>query len=498
MPSPIDPPASEIAATVDQEPSLTRAAITGGFWTVLNNLALKASGGIKTILLARLLAPEDFGLAGLALVCVGTLNMLSSPGVITALIQKKELDRDDLNVGWWIHAARGCLLFALVAPMTGWVADFYDEPRLRMMLLAVACTFLLDGFQSVGIVRLNRRLDFRRLLQVHQIASVAGLVAAVVLAWTLRSAWALVLAHLVQMLVLLVATYVFEPFRPFLPVDWKRARNLLGFGKYISISLVCYFLVTRGVEFILGKMVGLERYGYYTMALSLVGMVSAPVDQLTATVAFPALARLQGEADRLRAAFAQVFRTAMVISVPLFVGTAIFGRDVVGLLLQPRWSPVVQILVWLCLFGWFRSLVQSFDVLQTAIGRPHLQAIIRSVELGLFALTIIPAIRIYGVWGAAGCLFSIQAVSFLLNLMTTSRLIPGIAAKIGKIWVSFLPLFAVQIMFGWLQWRWVSVSWPRFVLLGGAYALLVAAFLIWRERPLLETIFRGGQARRAP
>ncbi|MGI8785280.1 MAG: lipopolysaccharide biosynthesis protein [Acidobacteriota bacterium] len=495
---PIDPPGTEIAATVDQEPSLTRAAITGGFWTVVNNLALKASGGIKTILLARLLAPEDFGLAGLALVCVGTLNMLSSPGVITALIQKKELDRYDLNVGWWIHAARGCLLFVLVAPLTGWVADFYEEPRLRMMLLAVAFTFLLDGFQSIGIVRLNRKLDFRRLLLMHQVASVAGLIVAVVLAWTLRSAWALVLAHLAQMLVLLVATYVFEPFRPFLPVDWKRARNLLGFGKYISISLVCYFLVVRGVEFILGKMVGLERYGYYTMALSLVGMVSAPVDQLITTVAFPALSRLQNEADRLRAAFAQVFRTAMVISVPLFVGTAIFGRDVVGLSLQHEWRPVVQILVWLCLFGWFRSMVQCFDVLQTAIGRPHVQTMIRVIELGLFVLAIIPAIQRYGVWGAAACLFSIQVVSFLINLMVTSRHIPGTATTIGKIWVSFLPLFAVQILFGWLQWRWVSVSWPRFAFLGGAYAVLVAAFLLWRERPLLETILRGGQARRAP
>lgn len=495
---PIDSPGTEIVAAVDQEPSLTRAAITGGFWTVLNNLALKASGGVKTILLARLLAPEDFGLAGLALVCVGTLNMLSNPGVITALIQKKELDRDDLNVGWWIHAARGCLLFALVAPMTGWVANFYEEPRLQMMLLAVACTFLLDGFQSIGIVRLNRKLDFQRLLLMHQIASVAGLVAAIVLAWTLRSAWALVVAHLVQMLVLLVATYAFEPFRPFLPVDWKRARNLLGFGKYISISLVCYFLVTRGVEFILGKIVGLERYGYYTMALSLVGMVSAPVDQLTTTVAFPALARLQAEAGRLRAAFGQVFRTAMVISVPLFVGTAIFGRDIVGLSLQHQWRPVVQILIWLCLFGLFRSLVQCFDVLQTAIGRPHLQAIIRIIELGLFVLAIIPAIQTYGVWGAAACLFLVQTVSFLINLTITSRLIPGIVATIGKIWVSFFPLFAVQILFGWLQWRWVSVSWPRFVLLGGVYAVLVAAFLFWRERSLLETIFRGGQARRAP
>ncbi|MBI2821676.1 MAG: lipopolysaccharide biosynthesis protein [Acidobacteria bacterium] len=470
------------------EGPLTRATLTASFWATVNNVTTKGVGGVKTVVLARLLLPAHFGLMGLALATIGTVNMLSSPGIYTALIQKRHLDAADLNVGWWAHSARGCVLFLLFLPLSGWLAAFYGEPALGPILRAVSLTFVLDGFQSIGLVRLNRRLNFRRLMWMHQVSNAASLLTGVILAWLFRSVWALVAAHLAQLAGLLVMSYLLEPFRPTWRIQWERARTLMNFGKYVFATAVFYFLVVRGSEFLLGKMIGMQRYGYYALALSMVGMASGPIEQLITSVVFPSLSRIQMERERLAAAFSTVFRSAMLISAPVFVGIAIFGRDLVLLLLGAKWLPMTGPLLWLCFFAWFRILVQTFDVLHYAIGLPRIEALLRGLEFLLFAASIYPAISRYGATGAAAALFLVQAASLVFHILVARRYVAGLDAAMRRTARSFGILFAGQIVVAALHWRLGGADWLRFVLLGSLYVLWVVAFATWRERKLLESL----------
>ncbi|MBI4456217.1 MAG: lipopolysaccharide biosynthesis protein [Acidobacteria bacterium] len=471
--------------------SLTRTTIVGGIWAILNNIATKSLGGIKAIVLARLLSPSDFGLMGLALAAVGTANMFSSPGIYTALIQKKQLEDNDLNVAWWIHAARGLFLFLIFLPLAGWVGNFYHESGLKTILRVVALTFLLDGFQSIGLVRLNRTLNFRRLMRLHQTSNIVSLIVGVSLAWLLRNVWALVTAHLAQLATVAVLSYTLQPFRPTLRVDWRRGRHLLHFGKYVFIAAVCYFLVIRGNEFLLAKMIGLKSYGYYALAMSLVGVAAGPIEQLITSVALPALSRIQEESERLAAAFAKLFRTAMMLAAPLFVGIAILGSDLVSLALGQKWQPMVGPLMWLCLFAWFRSLIHTFDLVYCAIGKPKLEAALRGIELFLFGAGIVPVIWFYGARGAAAFLFSIQAVSLLLHMLVARRYVIGVLPAVAKVWITFSPLFGGQLLFTWVRWHLADGSnWAQFILLGTLYALFAVSFVAWRERTLLATFFQ--------
>lgn len=475
--------------------TLTRMALSGGLWTTLSTLITKGLGGVKTVILARLLSPSDFGLMGLALVIVGTVNHFSYPGLYTALIQKEELAREDLEAGWWIHALRGTFLFLLAFVLAGTIAEFYEERRLQLVLQLVSLTFLLEGLESIGLVRLHRALDFRRLMWVNQVANLASLVVAVVLAWKWQNIWALVAAHVVQLAVSTVMSYLIEPFLPRLKLNWSRVKQLMHFGKYVFAAGTFYIVILRGNEFVLGKVVGVEVYGYYALALSLVAMVSTPSVGAVTVVAFPAMSRLQEDPERLESAYLRVFRTTVLLTTPALLGLAIFGRDIIVLILGPKWMPMLSSLIWLCMFHWFHCLGLTLHSLYNAMGEVAWLAKLRFAQMVLYLVGIIPLAVHFGPAGAAFWLFIVAAAVFFVHLVGTSRYFSGLSSKMIRVVVSYWPLFVIQAGVVWLHTRLPS-RWLTMLTLGGFYLLFAAAFSLWKEKDLIMDSVKNLQSGR--
>ena len=475
--------------------TLTRMALSGGLWTTLSTLITKGLGGVKTVILARFLSPSDFGLMGLALVIVGTVNHFSYPGLYTALIQKEELAREDLEAGWWIHALRGTFLFLLAFVLAGTIAEFYEDRRLKLVLQLVSLTFLLEGLESIGLVRLNRALDFRRLMWVNQVANLASLVVAVVLAWKWQNIWALVAAHVVQLAVSTVMSYLIEPFLPRLKLNWSRVKQLMHFGKYVFAAGTFYIVILRGNEFVLGKVVGVEVYGYYALALSLVAMVSTPSVGAVTVVAFPAMSRLQEDPERLESAYLRVFRTTVLLTTPALLGLAIFGRDIIVLILGPKWMPMLSSLIWLCMFHWFHCLGLTLHSLYNAMGEVAWLAKLRFAQMVLYLVGIIPLAVHFGPAGAAFWLFIVAAAVFFVHLVGTSRYFSGLSSKMIRVVVSYWPLFVIQAGVVWLHTRLPS-RWLTMLTLGGFYLLFAAAFSLWKEKDLIMDSVKNLQSGR--
>ncbi|HEY2934928.1 MAG TPA: lipopolysaccharide biosynthesis protein [Acidobacteriota bacterium] len=473
--------------------SLTRAALYGGFWSLLNNFGTKVLGGLKTFILAKLLAPLDFGLMGLALAVASTINLFSNPGAYTALIQKKDLEAEDMNAAWWLHAVRGLALSLLFLPLASLLARFFNEPRLVIVLRLVALGFLFDGLQSIGLVRLNRTLDFRRLAMVHQVSNLVGFAVAVTLAWYLRSVWALVFAHLGQGAAMLITSYLIAPFRPSPRVSLERLKFFLRFGRAIFFAVAAYFLLIRGNEFILGKVVGVARYGYYALAVSLVGMLSGPIDQLLTTVAFPALSQIHQDSERLESAYLRLLRTAMLVSVPLLIGLAIFGEGLVALFLGEKWMPIVGPLRWLCLAEWLQLLTLTWQALHYSMGMPQLQAKFRSLQFLFYAAGVFPMIFKFGISGAAAWLFVVGLFSFFLHLFGTGSQLPGVPRRALRLFARYWPLYALQGLLGVAAHKFAR-SLPQFIVLLVSYGVAAALFIGWKEKnlfmELLQTVMR--------
>ena len=341
-------------------------------------------------------------------------------------------------------------------------------------------------------MRLNRALDFRRLTWINQVANVASLVVAVVLAWRWQNVWALVAAHVVQLSVSTVMSYFIEPFLPRLKLNWSRTKQLMHFGKYVFAAGTFYIVFLRGNEFVLGKVVGVEVYGYYALALSLVAMVSTPSVEAVGLVAFPALSRLQADRERLESAYLRVFRTTVLLTTPALLGLAIFGRDIIVLILGPKWLPMLDPLIWLCLFSWVQSLGLTLQSLYNAMGEVAWLAKLRFAQMVLYLVGIIPVTVHWGPAGAAFWLFVVAAAAFSLHLLGISRYFSGLSTKMIRVLVGQWPLFVIQASVAWLHLRLPS-GWLSMLTLGGFYLLFAAAFGLWKEKDLIMDLVKNMQ-----
>ena len=157
----------------------------------MGNWSVRGLGTIKMIILARILVPQDFGILGLAMLAVGCLSVFSEIGLETALIQKTEVQRDDLNTAWTMNIVRGGLLFLVLFATAGLIADYFGHTDLKMVLRVMAICFIFEGFTNIGVIYFQKDIDFRKKAKLELLSDICGSVSAVLLALVLRNVWAL-------------------------------------------------------------------------------------------------------------------------------------------------------------------------------------------------------------------------------------------------------------------------------------------------------------------
>jgi PST family polysaccharide transporter len=180
--------------------TLGQRSARGGLWAFASYGGVRVLTLVRSIILARLLLPADFGLVNMALVAVGFLAVWTEVGMAPALIYKQDSRSEVLDTAWLISAARGILLCAVTFACAGLIAAFFRAPDLAPIVRAMSFTFLGYGLTSIGMVLLKRELEFRRLAYVELGSEIVSLVIGVIAAVILRNAWALVLALLSKVL----------------------------------------------------------------------------------------------------------------------------------------------------------------------------------------------------------------------------------------------------------------------------------------------------------
>jgi O-antigen/teichoic acid export membrane protein len=248
----------------------------------------RALGFIRTIILARLLAPEDFGLLGIALLSISMLETFSKTGFDSALIQKKENVESYLDTAWTVSALRGILLFFILLFSAPLIARFFNTPAAAQVIRVIALFTLLAGLRNIGILFFQKELEFNKQFSYEFSATLVDLTVAITLAFILRNVWALVWGGLAASLVRLVLSYVLHPHRPRMRIDREGFQELFGFGKWVLTSGILVFLVTQGDDILVGKLLGVTALGLYQMAYTLSNLPATEVTHMISKVTFPA------------------------------------------------------------------------------------------------------------------------------------------------------------------------------------------------------------------
>jgi O-antigen/teichoic acid export membrane protein len=403
-------------------PRLRDKIVYGGAWVFALRIAGRTITILLTVVLARLLAPSDFGVVAIAMLAIAFLDTLSQTGSSVALVQKREDIHDFLDTVWSIALVRGVALYGGFYLSAPWIADFFGNPGAVPILRVLALTFVLHGACNVGMVYLSRDLDFRKLCFYEFSATLANAVVALTLAIVLRNAWALVWATIARHVVLLLLSYALHPFRPHLRPDLSKARELYHFGRWVAGSSVLLFFINRGDNAFVGKMLGDAALGLYTVAFSIANLPTTEVTRVIAQVMFPAYAKLQDDPRRLRESYRRSLEAIAFLSAPMAGGIALCAGDFVPLVLDTRWHPMVPVIQVLAIGGFLRAVTATAGPLLQAVGRPEVLTALVAGRLLTMAVLIYPLGQRAGLPGIAAAVALSAAVIEPVTLALAARL----------------------------------------------------------------------------
>ena len=472
--------------------SLSQRAVRGGIWVFALRITTSLLGLACTIVLARVLAPNDFGLMGIALLAMSALETFSQTGFDTALIQKKENTEAYLDTGWTVQAIRGILLFGILFAAAPLVAMFFNTQKATAIVRVIAVTELLKGFTNIGVIYFKKELEFNKQFLYQFSGTLADLTVAILAALTLRSVWALVFGLLAGQFVRLIMSYVIHPYRPRLGFNQRQFKELFGFGKWIFGSSILVFLVTQGDDILVGKLLGVVALGFYQMAYSISNMPATEIAHVVSQVSFPAFSKLQDNSAKLGEAYLKVLQLTAFISIPLAGLIFILAPEFTKIFLGEKWMPMVPAMQVLVLAGLLRSIAAT--PIFSSVGKPRIETAWQTTRLVVLAVFIYPFTIRWGILGASVSVFFSNFVSTIgFNFMAIKITQCG-AKSFGKVVVLTLINGIIMVLsISALKIAGNTVgSWIFFLLVGVGVltylgiACLLDRFLNYRIRLLIK------------
>jgi O-antigen/teichoic acid export membrane protein len=365
---------------------------------------------LTTIILARLLTPEDYGLVGMVAIVTGFVSMYKDLGLSSATIQKEELGTHEVSTLFWVNVGVSALLAVFtvaIAPLVSW---FYREPRLTRITIVYAIPLLLGGLAVQHEALLRRQMRFGALAVAEISALTAGLVVAIVFAWRGAGYWALVANQIVFALLYTSGVWIACRWRPGRPHHLSKIRSLLTFGSNITgFTTINYF--ARNVDnLLIGRVWGSEPLGLYARAYQLLIL---PIDQVNVpltSVAVPALSRLTDSPDRYRRAYERLLEKIVMLTMPLMALMISTSDWMVLLLLGPKWIGVSHIFVFLGIAGFIQPVCNTTGWIFISQNRTN-----ELLTWGLIGPTILVVSIVAGLpWGPVGVAAAYAATSFLV------------------------------------------------------------------------------------
>jgi O-antigen/teichoic acid export membrane protein len=326
---------------------LKRKSVVGGFAAVSAQGAKFVVQTATMMVLARLLSPEDFGLQGMVMVVIGFLGLFRDAGLGMATVQRLEVTHEQTSTLFWINSAFGAILATLCAALAPVLVAFYHEPRLYWIAVVSGAMFLFNGLSAQHSALLQRGMRFVTQAKIDVLSLAVGSGTGVVMALLGCRYWSLVGMALVNSIVGAAAVLLAVRWLPGPPSRRSGIRGMLHFGGLATCNSFVVFLAWNAEKLLLGRFWGADALGLYGRAFQL---VTLPVQQLNTAVtgvAFPALSRIQHDAERLARSFLRGYSLLISSTIPITVTCALFAEEIVRVVLGPKWmeaTPIFRLL----------------------------------------------------------------------------------------------------------------------------------------------------------
>lgn len=405
----------------------------GALWTFLFRLVDRGLGLISTLLLARLLVPADFGLIAMATSVTAVIELVTAFGFELALIQRQDPQRVHYDSAWTLNLITAGCGAAVIALLSWPAAAFYEEPRLVPVMLVLAGSMLLGGFENIGTVDFRRRMDFQGEFRFMAGRRLSAFTVTTLTALLSHSYWALLAGTVTGRLVGVILSYLMQPYRPRLSLG--AARDLIRFSGWTLFSSALVAGIQRSPHFAIGKLSGPQDLGLYVLAMDLGTM---PTTELAAPVNRSAMAgysRLANDPAAFRGVFLDVGSMVALVALPAGVGLAALAEPLILLVLGAKWSGVVPLLQVLAFSGILVALGSNNGVACIASGKPELNTWMQGTRCVVLVALIAVLGPLHGTMGVAWAELLGAAAGYVLSCWLGLRCVGvGWLEVLGRSW----------------------------------------------------------------
>ena len=318
-------------------PNLNQQVATATKWSAITEVMGKLVAPVSSMILARLLTPEAFGVVATLNMVIAFTEIFTDAGFQKYLIQQpfenaEERDKDT-NVAFWTNLVMSCVLWGIIAIFAEPLATLVGNPGLGIVLIVACASIPLAAFSSIQMALFKKDLDFKTLFYRRLVAIIVPLVVTVPLAFWMRSYWALVIGTICVNLANAIILTVKSNWRPRLYYSFARLRNMFAFCSWAILDAILIWATGYMDIFFIGIMLNDHYLGLYKTSITTVGQITALITSTILPVIMPALAKVRDDHAAMRELLLKLQKYTAILLLPIGFGIFMFSDLITEILL---------------------------------------------------------------------------------------------------------------------------------------------------------------------
>lgn len=400
---------------------LKKKTLNGLIWKFSERICAQLVTFIVSIILARILLPEDYGAIALVMVFISIADVFVSSGFGSALIQKKDADQVDFSSVFYFNLGFSIIVYIILFIIAPFISSFYNMQVLSSVLRVLGLKIPLAAINSVQSAYISRHMLFKKFFLATLGGTIGSAVVGIIFAYNGYGVWALVAQYLFNSVVDTIILWFTVKWRPKKIFNFKRLKPLLNFGWKLLASKLVNEVISQLRNLIIGKVYTSSDLAYYNKGVSFPNLILTNINASITAVVYPAMSKLQDNSDRFKKYLLKSISYSTFIIAPIMMGMFIVSDNIIELLLTDKWMfcvPYVQIA---CLYSVFQPLTTMNLEAINAIGRSDLDLKFAIIKRGLAIILIILTVK-YGVFVMALTDIIVTIVAVILNSTVNKKL----------------------------------------------------------------------------
>lgn len=324
--------------------------IKGSIWKIIEQFSTKGVSLLVSIVLARLLSPEAYGLIALTVVFTNLSDILLDGGFSTALIRKKDVDDCDYSCVMVVSFSLATLLYVILFWGAPTIAKFYNEPQLISILRVIGLILFIQAFSAVRTAVVNRNMQFKLLFRCNFLGALISGVIGIVAAYMGMDVWALVIQRLLQLALSTLFLLISMKWKFHFRFDIRRLKEIFSFSIGVVTASLINYASGSIYSLVVGKKYSVSDLGYSDKGAQLPQQASLYTFGAMSSVLLPTLSSYQSDMEKFKRIVRKVFQMTSYMITPMMVGLALVSTEIIGILFTDKWLPAVPIMQANCIY----------------------------------------------------------------------------------------------------------------------------------------------------